>query len=187
VLTANPCGLTGAVAGVTHQDEVPRRKPPYQLCQQQPGEVCWRPMPRAVHAIPLRGAVQGHQDGERPGPCGERPLEAHRDDYPLMAPALGRIAVGRPPAIAMPSLAKDLGARVLGDRLIAHQEHRPSRRVETGRQETPGRSLAPCVQPAACRPSTTSTSAAVTGRNVRPAFRGGWPVTLVRSLAPTVF
>ena len=29
VLTATPGGLAGAVAGVTHKDEVPMRKPPY--------------------------------------------------------------------------------------------------------------------------------------------------------------
>jgi hypothetical protein len=53
---ATPGGLVGAVAGVTHTDEGPMRKPPYQLCQPPPGEVCWRPLPGAVHALPLRGA-----------------------------------------------------------------------------------------------------------------------------------
>jgi hypothetical protein len=48
-------------------------------------------------------------------------------DDPFMAPTVGRIAVGRPHPITMPSLAKDLGARVLGDRIIASQEHRAMR------------------------------------------------------------
>ena len=59
VLAAKPCGLAGAIARVAHKDEVTLRKPAHQARQQQPGEVRWRLMPRAMHTIPLRGAVQG--------------------------------------------------------------------------------------------------------------------------------
>ncbi len=97
-----PRGFTRTVAGVTHEDKVPIRKPAYQACQQQSGNVCRRLMLRPVHAIPLRGVVQGYQDWERPGPSGERPLDEHRHDYLCMAPAIGGIAVRRPCPIAMP-------------------------------------------------------------------------------------
>jgi hypothetical protein len=101
------------------------RKPADQACQQQPSEVRWRLMPRAMHTIPLRGAVQGRQDGEGPGPGRERKFDEYRQDHPLMAPAIGCIVMSRPHPIAMPPLAKHLGPRVLGDRIVARQEHRP--------------------------------------------------------------
>ncbi len=70
-LTAKSCRLAGAIARVAHKDEVTLRKPAHQAGQQQPGEVGWRLMPRAVHAIPFRRTVQGRQDGECPGPGGD--------------------------------------------------------------------------------------------------------------------
>jgi hypothetical protein len=53
---------------------VAMRKPPYQPGQQQPSEVFWRLMPRALHAIPLRGA--GPRPPRRGGPRGEWRLAA---------------------------------------------------------------------------------------------------------------
>jgi hypothetical protein len=44
-----------------------------------------------------------------------------------MPPAVGGSAVGRPHPSALPSLAQDHGARGLGDRLVASQEHRARR------------------------------------------------------------
>jgi hypothetical protein len=117
----------GAVAGITYKDETMVRKPAYQPRQQQPGDVRWRFMARVVHAIPLRGAVQGCQDGERIGSGGKRQLDAHRHNHPFMSPAVGGIAVGRPHPIAMPLLAEYFGAKVLGDRLVARSEHWPRR------------------------------------------------------------
>jgi hypothetical protein len=153
VLPAKPGGLAGAVAGVTHTGAVPRRKPPEQLRQEQPGEGCWRPLPGAVHARPRRGAIPGHHAGERPGTWRARQLEPPRADDPRVAPAIGGIAGGRAHAIAMPSLPKDLGARRLGDRLIAGQEHRPWRddmvqeERAPGARERPGRPSAPGTHP----------------------------------------
>jgi hypothetical protein len=99
----------------------------------------------AMDTIPRWGPIQSRQDGERPRPCRHRQLHKYRDDDPLMAPAVGRIAVGRPPPIAMPPLAEDLGARVLGDRLIASYQHWPWRdqmvpqKCEQSASQGPGR------------------------------------------------
>jgi hypothetical protein len=125
VLLTKSRDLAGAVARVTHEDEVSIRKPAYQARQQQPRDMRWRLMARAMHVIPHGGAVQGDQDWERPRPGGERPLDEPRDDHPLMSPAIGRIAVSRPHPIAMPPLPKHLRARVLSDRIVASQQHRP--------------------------------------------------------------
>src|SRR5687767_7398200 len=70
-LTAKACGLAGAVAHVAHENEVMLREPAHQACQQQPGQVRRRLMPRAVHTIPLWGTVQGDQDGKGPWSCRE--------------------------------------------------------------------------------------------------------------------
>ena len=134
MLAAKPCGLAGAVARIPHKDEVALWKPAHHARQQQPGQMRWRFMARPMRLIPLRGAIQGHQDGERPGPDRERQLDQHRHDHPLMPPPIRRIAVGRAHAIAMPSLAKDVGARVFCDRIIAGQEHR-ARRDDMVQQE----------------------------------------------------
>jgi hypothetical protein len=133
-LTAKSCRLARAIARVAHKDEVTLRKPAYQAGQQQPGEVCWRPRPRAVQAIPFRGTGQGDQDGQGPGASRERQLHEHRHDHPFMPPAIGRIAVRRPHGIAMSPLTKPLGTRVFSDRIVARQEHRP-RRDPMGQQE----------------------------------------------------
>jgi hypothetical protein len=93
VLMAKPCGLAGTVTGIAYEDEVSIRKPTHQARQQQAGQVHRRLMPRALHAIPLRGTVQGRQDGERPGPGGDRQFDKHRYDHPCMSPAIGGIAV----------------------------------------------------------------------------------------------
>lgn len=102
-------------------------KPTHQACQQQPGHMRRRLMPRPVHAIPRGGAIQGRQDRKGPGPCRERQLYEHRYHHPLVPPAIGRIPVGRPHPIAMPAFAEHFRARVLGDRIVASAEHRPRR------------------------------------------------------------
>jgi hypothetical protein len=127
LLTANARRLTGAIAGVAHKDAVSSRKPAPQACQQQPSHVRWRLMPHPVQTMPLRGAGQGHQDGEGPGPRGEWELHKEGHDHPCMTPAIGRIAVRRPHAIALLSRATHLGARMLGDRIVARQSYRPRR------------------------------------------------------------
>jgi hypothetical protein len=126
-VTAQSRRLAGARARVAHDEAVAIRKPAHQARQQPPSHGRRRLMPRPVPTIPRRGAGQGHQDGEGPGPRGDWQLHAPRHDDPLMAPALGRIAVRRPPAIALPSLAQHLGARMRGDCIVARQEHRPRR------------------------------------------------------------
>ena len=126
-LLAKPCGLTGAVAQVADEDDVTRRKPADETGQQQSGDVRWRLLPRALRTIPLWGRGPGDQDRESPGPSREGQVHEHRDDDPCMPPAIGRIAVRRLHAIAMPSLAKPLGARMLAPRLVAGEEHRPRR------------------------------------------------------------
>ena len=127
VFATKPCGLAGAVAGIAHKDEVALWKPAHQARQQQPGQMRWRFMARPMRLIPLRGAIQGDQNRERPGPDRERQLDEHRQHDPLMSPPIRRITVGRAHAIAMPSLAEDLGARVFCHRVIASQEHRARR------------------------------------------------------------
>jgi hypothetical protein len=127
VLTAKSRRLAGAIARVAYEHKVSTRKPAHQARQQQPSHVCWRLMPRPVQTIPLRGAVQGHQDGEGPEASGKRQLHEHRHDHPLMAPAIGRIAVRQLHPITMPSLATYLGAKMLGDGIVARQQHRPLR------------------------------------------------------------
>ena len=144
-MTAKSRRLAGAIARVAHKDEVSIRKPAHQARQQQPDNVRWRLMTRAMHTIPLGGTVQSHQDGEGPRACRERQFHEHRHDDPLMPPAIGDIAVGRAYPIAMPSLAKHLGAWVLGDRIVASQQHRPGRNYmvqqerDQGTSECPGR------------------------------------------------
>ena len=81
-------------------------KPAHQACQQQPGHVHRRLMPRAMHTIPLWGTVQGDQDGKGSWSCRERQFDELRHDNPRMAPAIGRRAVRRPHPTTMPSLAK---------------------------------------------------------------------------------
>jgi hypothetical protein len=120
------------------------RKPAHEACQHPPGHVRWRLRPPPMHTVPLRGAVQGHQDGEGPGTSGTRPLDEHRYDHPCMAQTLGGSAVRRPHPIARPSLLEHLRARVLGDRIVASQAHRSRREYmvqqarEHGASQRPG-------------------------------------------------
>jgi len=84
--------------------------------------------PLRLHArltTPLGGTIQGDQEGESPRSSRERQLHEPRHDDSCMPPAVGRIAVRRPHAIALPFLAKHLGARMFGHRMIASEEHRP--------------------------------------------------------------
>jgi hypothetical protein len=67
VLMAKSRRLARAVTRVAHEDGVTLWDPAHQARQQQPGEVRRRLMPCAVQGIPLRRALQGHQDGQRPG------------------------------------------------------------------------------------------------------------------------
>jgi site-specific DNA recombinase len=140
VLLAKPRRLAGTVAAVAYEDEVSIWKPAHQARQQQPDNVRWRLMTRARHTIPLGGTVQSHQDGEGPRACRERPFHEHRHDDPLMPPAIGDIAVGRAYPIAMPSLAKHLGAWVLSDRIVASQQHRPGRNYMVQQERDQGMS-----------------------------------------------
>ena len=92
-------------------------------------------MARPMGLIPFWAAIQGDQHRERPGPDRERKLDQHRQDDPLMPPPIRRIAVGGAHAIAMSSLAEDLGARAFCDRIIPGQQHR-SRRHHIGQQKS---------------------------------------------------
>jgi hypothetical protein len=62
VLMATPGALAGAIAGITHNDEAMVLKPAYPHSQQQPGEVCWHLIGRAVDnpAQKLRMLVRLH-------------------------------------------------------------------------------------------------------------------------------
>jgi hypothetical protein len=66
--------------------------------------------------------------------------------------------VGRPHPIAMPPRAKHLGARVLGDRIVARQEHRPrwddmlKQARDQGARQCPGRPAALGNHPMLGRP-----------------------------------
>jgi hypothetical protein len=70
-----------------------------------------------------------------------------------MAPAIGGLAVGRLHAIALPSLTKDLGARMFCNRLIVRQEPRPWRDAmvqearDQGASPCPGRPSVPGKHP----------------------------------------
>jgi hypothetical protein len=70
-----------------------------------------------------------------------------------MAPAIRRIAVRRPHPIPMPALAKHLGARVCGDRIVTRQERRPRRdhlvqqERDQGARQSPRRPAAPRTHP----------------------------------------
>jgi hypothetical protein len=123
VCAATPCGLAGAIAAVAHTPAVVRRTPAYQARQQQPGQVHRGLLTSPVQPSPRWGTGQGHDHREGPGPSGERPLDEPRHDDPCMPPALGRIPVGRAPAITLPSLATHARPGRLSDRSVACQEH----------------------------------------------------------------
>jgi hypothetical protein len=148
VCATEPCGLTGAVAGIPHKDALARWKPAYQAGQQQPGELGRRFMARPRGLIPFRVARQGHPYRERPGPGRTRELDQHRPDDPRVPPPLRHRAVGRAHAIAMASRAEDVRARAFCDRIIPGQPHRSSRHYI---------SQQPSQQPAGqlpCRPAS---------------------------------
>lgn len=67
VFAAKPCGLASAIARVAHEDELSLRKPAHQARQQEPGEVGGHLMPRAMHAIPLRGRYKAAKTGRAQG------------------------------------------------------------------------------------------------------------------------
>jgi hypothetical protein len=153
VWRAKPCRLAGAGAAVAPQAEVLLRKPPDEPCQQPPGEVRRRLMPPPRQTLPLRGAAPGRQARERPGPCRDRQLHEHRHHHPCTPPAIGGIAVARPPPTAMPSLAQHVRARTRGDGLIARQErrawrdHMAQQARDPPASQRPGRPTALCNDP----------------------------------------
>jgi hypothetical protein len=143
---ATPRGLAGASAGVPQQDAAPRRDPPYEPCQQPPGPGCGRRRPRAGPALPGWGAGPGPHTGEGPGPGGERPLDEHRHDHPVLAPPIRGSAVGRPHPLTRPALAEHLRARRRVSASAPARRTGPGGTPGASRHVSPGRASAPADQ-----------------------------------------
>lgn len=126
-LAAHPRGLAGAVAAIPDPDDLARRKPADQAGPQQPGAMCRRSRARPRGLRPRGATIPGAQERTCPGPDRERQRDRSRQHDPRMPPPIRRIAMGRAPARAMPSLAADVGARTFGTRIIARQEYRARR------------------------------------------------------------
>ena len=75
----------------------------------------------AAFLVVLRGAVQGDQHGQGPGPAGEGEADQDGQDDPLVPPAPGGVAVAGADRVAVAGLAMDLPAGVLGDGVVADQ------------------------------------------------------------------
>ncbi len=58
-LAAKSCRLAGAIAGVTHQDELPVRKPAAAAGEQEPRQLCGCLMTCAMRLIPFGGTLPG--------------------------------------------------------------------------------------------------------------------------------
>ena len=80
-----------------------------------------RPAPLPVV---LRGAVQGDQHRQRPGPGGGREADQHGQDDPLVAVAVGGVAVAGADGVPVPGLAVHRLAAVLRHGIVADQRHR---------------------------------------------------------------
>jgi len=126
VLTAKPRGLTGAIARIAHADEMTLREPADEAGQQELSQRCRRFVARPMGLVPLRGAIPCSQSRKSPGPCRNRQLDEHGHDAPRMLPPLRPLAMSRPDAIALASLAKYLRTRTLSHRVIASQKDRIS-------------------------------------------------------------
>jgi hypothetical protein len=158
VPVAGPGHLVRPVPGIPDEHEGAAGEPPQQQAEQPAHELCRGPVPDALGRADLGGAVQVHQDGQRPPPGGERELDQDGEDDPLVPVPPGRVRVARPDRVAVPGLPVHRPAGVPVDRVTADQVDRPVR-DEVVEQEP--REGAPQLQPG---PRGAGEDPAVVGR-----------------------
>ena len=118
-----PCHLMAAIATITGQGETPVREPVQEHGDQLAEQLRGGLVPALMLLIPLPAAIQRHQHRQGPGTVGEREADQDCQDDPLVAPAIGGVAVGGADGVAMAPLAVDLGAAMLIDGVIAGQRN----------------------------------------------------------------
>ena len=116
-----PCHLMAAIAAITGQREMAVREPVQEHGHQTAEQLSGGPVPSPMLLIPLPASIQRDRHGEGPGTVGEREADQDCQDDPLVAPAIGGVAVGRADRVAVAPLAVDVGAAMLVDGVIAGQ------------------------------------------------------------------